>query len=637
MDPFTQADPETKSVDVLAENVGRLSELFPEIVADGAVDLEALRQLLGEVVDDSDERFGLNWHGKRRARQFALTPSTGTLRPCPDESVDWDTTQNLMIEGDNLEVLKLLQKSYAGKVKLIYIDPPYNTGKDFVYPDNFKDSIGNYLALTGQTDDEGQKLTSNTEASGRFHTDWLNMMLPRLMLARNLLRADGVLYVSIDDSEVGHLRDLCDDVFGEENFVASVVWRKRVSPANDAQWYSSDHEYVVVYAKQKDLWKPNRTQRTADHDKYYTNPDNDTRGPWNSAAYTCNKSRAERPNLYYPLIHPVSGAEVWPDESAVWAYSQETHQDHVAQDLLYWGASGQAAAPRKKQFLTDAKPVVPRSVWDYSEVGSTQSATSEIRELVTGFGYPKPSSLLTKVIYQATEPDQDDIVVDFFAGSGTTGHAVMAQNAADAGRRRYVAVQLPEPLDPENKDQRTAADQCDELGVPRTIAELTKERLRRAGGKLADAYPDHNVDIGFRVFKLDTSNLRPWDPHPDDLEGTLEEAAEHVKPDRTEDDVLYEILIKLGLDLCVPIQTTAISGLDVHAIGGGVLVACLSDKVAGEQLEALATGIAEWVRELAPVGDTTCVFRDSAFTDDVAKTNLTTTLAQAGIATVRSI
>jgi adenine-specific DNA-methyltransferase len=601
------------------------------------VDFEVLKQLLGGTVDEREEKYGLNWHGKRRARQIALTPSTGTLRPCPEDSVDWDTTRNLMIEGDNLEVLKLLQKSYAGKVKLIYIDPPYNIGKDVIYPDNFQDSIRNYLELTGQVDGVGRKLLSNTEASGRFHTNWLNMMYPRLKLARNLLRDDGVIFVSIDDSEASHLRRIADDIFGEENFVSSIVWRKRVSPANDAQWYSSDHEYLVVYSRNKESWFPNRTERNEDHNQYYKNPDNDSRGPWNSAAYTCNKSKAERPNLYYAIVNPNTRKEIWPDEKAVWAYSKETHLRHVAENLLYWGADGESRSPRKKQFLTEAQPVVPRSLWDYSEVGSTQSATTEMRDLGSGFGYPKPSTLIRKAVYQATRANSMDIILDFFAGSGTAGHAVMAQNAADGGTRRYILVQLPEPLDPENKDQKTAADFCDQLGKPRTIAELTKERLRRAGKKIKEENPLFAGDLGFRVFKLASSNIRAWEPDRENLAATLAEHAEHLKTERTEADILFELLLKLGLDLTVPIEKKTIAGKTVHSIGVGTLLVCLAAQIAAAQVEPLALGIVFWYKQLAPAGETQVVFRDSAFADDVAKTNLTAILQQHGLDNVRSL
>lgn len=308
LDPTTDGS----STNILEENVETLKELFPEIVTEGKIDFDALRETLGDAVDDRPERYSFTWHGKSRARQIAQTPSTGTLLPCPEQSVDWDTTQNLFIEGDNLEVLKLLQKSYHRRVKMIYIDPPYNTGKEFIYPDKYQDNLGTYLRYTGQVDGEGFKLSSNAESSGRYHTNWLNMMYPRLRLARNLLSDDGVLFVTIDDHENANLRALLNEVFGEENFVTSIAWRKKVSPANDATWFSSDHDYVVVYARNKEVWRPNRMPRTQRQTDFYQNPDDDPRGPWNSATYTCNKSKSQRPNLYYAIKNPNTGEDVYP-------------------------------------------------------------------------------------------------------------------------------------------------------------------------------------------------------------------------------------------------------------------------------------------------------------------------------------
>jgi adenine-specific DNA-methyltransferase len=312
-------DTETQSADIVADNLLKLKTLFPEAFSEGKIQFETLRQLLGDAVDESDEKYGLNWHGKRRARQIALTPSTGTLRPCPEESVDWDTTQNLMIEGDNLEVLKLLQKSYAGRVKLIYIDPPYNTGKDFVYPDNFRDSITNYLELTGQVE-AGIRMNANMESSGRFHTDWLNMMYPRLRLARSLLRDDGVIFITIDDAEQANLRKIGDEVFGEENFVANIIWQKKYAVANDDPGIGAMHDHILVWRKSESFQR-GLLPRTEEQNARYSNPDNDARGEWASDNYVSNKSKDERPTLWYSIKHPKTGEDVWPDESAVWRYS----------------------------------------------------------------------------------------------------------------------------------------------------------------------------------------------------------------------------------------------------------------------------------------------------------------------------
>lgn len=640
MKPITSNDPESKSPDLVAANLAALREMFPELVTEGpngmAVNLDVLKQLLGDAtVTDAEEKYGLNWHGKRRARQLALIPSTGTLRPCPEDSVDWDTTQNIMIEGDNLEVLKLLQKSYAGKVKLIYIDPPYNTGNDFVYPDNFQDNIKNYLELTSQVEG-GRRISTNTEASGRFHTDWLNMMYPRLKLARNLMREDGLLFVSIDDSESENLRRLLTEVFGEENFVGCLVWQKKVSPSNDSQFFSNDHEYIIAYAKAKRPGVVCRLDRTEEHNKYYTNPDNDPRGVWNSTAATCNKNYLERPNLYYAIPHPQSGEEVWPRKEAVWALSKDRMLSLLADNRLYWGADGDSKTPRIKNFLSVAKKVVPRSVLLYKDVGHTQSATNEYRTLFpdVDFDYPKPSSLIQHLIGLVSDGvDKEFVVLDFFAGSGTTGQAVIQSNLIDGGSRKYLLVQLPEQLD--SKSQAHCA------GF-RAISDITKERLRRAGKQIREENPLFAGDLGFRVFKLATSNIRAWEPDPVTLTETLETSIEHLKNDRSEQDILFELLLKLGLDLCVPIETREIFGAKkkthvIHSIGGGSLLVCLSTAIPQADVEPLALALVEWHKELDPAGETTVVFRDSAFAGDVAKTNLTAILQQHGLETVRSL
>lgn len=624
MQQFTADDPETKSADVVADNVDALKGLFPDAFTEGRVDFEVLKQLLGGAVDERDEKYGLTWHGKRAARQLALTPSTGTLRPCPDESVDWDTTQNLMIEGDNLEVLKLLQKSYTGKVKLIYIDPPYNTGNDFVYPDDFRDSIANYLTITGQRGENAQALASNPESSGRFHTHWLTMIYPRLRLARELLAEDGVICVSIDGSEHANLRLCMDEVFGEENSVSDVVWKKRVSPANDAKWFSTDHDILVFYAKRKDTWRPSKLARSQSQEEYYKNPDDDPRGPWNSATYTCNKSSTERPNLYYPITNPTTGQQVWPKKTAVWKYGEEVARSHAEDDRLYWGVGGKSAAPRVKLFLSEMSGVVPRSVWDYEDVGHTQEATAELRSIFNGeqtFSSPKPVRLMRRIL-DIAGVSEGDISLDFFAGSGTLAQAVMEKSLADENLLRYVLVQIPEP---------TSLP-----GYP-TIAHITRERLRRSGLALASAHPGREVDSGFRSLRLDSTNIRAWSPDRGDLDASLTDAIEHLKDDRSEQDILFELLLKLGLDLTVPIETRKVAGKTLYSVGVGTLLVCLAESIAQDDIEAVALGIAAWHDELDPAGDSTVVFRDSAFADDVAKTNLTAILEQHGLSTVRSL
>ena len=667
MNKITAKDPEVRSADIVTENLDHLKALFPAAFTEGKIDFEVLKQLLGGTVDEREEKYGLNWHGKRQARQLALTPSAGTLRPCPEESVNWDTTQNLMIEGDNLEVLKLLQKSYASKVKLIYIDPPYNTGKDFVYPDNYRDSIKNYLELTGQTDEENRKLSSNTEASGRFHTDWLNMMYPRLKVARSLLRQDGAIFCSCDETEQPRLRAAMDDIFGQENFIADMVWA--AGRKNDSRLISVSHEYIVCYVRDaghlaeiKAVWRQRKkglediyaTYNKLSHkhgtdyaaitselkDWFKILPDNHPAKAHKHYSYADARGVYFPDNISWPggggpkyeVLHPITGMPV-KVPSAGWRFSQpNTMQEWIDDNRIHFGKD-EHSVPCRKSYLTEHEYEAPYSVF-YQD---GRAATKRLRELMGGnqFGFPKDEKILQDIVEMVTSTD--DIVIDYFAGSGTTGHAVMAQNIADGGDRRYILVQLPESFDQTNRTQETAAEFCDKLGKPRNIAELTKERLRRLATKIKDENPTFAGDLGFRVFKLDSSNIRSWEPDRDDLEGSLLQNVEHIKSDRTEDDILYELLLKLGLDLCVPIETRAIAGKSVHSVGAGTLIACIDEKIDENDVEVLAHGIVEWHEEIAPAGDTTVVFRDSAFTDDVAKTNLTAILEQRGLGNVRSL
>lgn len=638
MKPITAQDPETKSPDFAAENLDKLKELFPELVTEGAegaaVNVDVLKALVGDrTVADADEKYGLNWHGKRRARQLALTPSTGTLRPCPEDSVDWDTTQNLMIEGDNLEVLKLLQKSYAGKVKLVYIDPPYNTGNDFIYRDNYQNILQNYLSLTGQLGEDGRKFSTNAESSGRFHTDWLNMMLPRIMVARSLLRDDGAIFISIDDNERDNLRKICDEVFGPENFVATIIWQKVFSPKNTAAYFSEDHDYIVVYAKQKENWEPRLLPRSEEAEARYTNPDDDPRGPWMSGAI---QARNYYSKGSYEVASP-SGKKFSNPKGTYWRFSPDRFRDLDKDNRIWWGEDGNGV-PRLKRFLTDVKEgIVPQTLWKYEDVGHTQEAKEELLKYVefenseNVLNSVKPSRLLRRILRIGTAPANRDLVLDFFAGSGPMGHAVLAENAEDGGTRRFVLVQLPEPLP------------FPELRV-KTIADLAKSRLRKVGeriaadraGELTLAGPERR-DIGFRVFALSSSNVVAWDPGAGSLPETLHASVEHLKTDRTESDILFELLLKLGLDLCVPMEEKTIAGKTVHSVGAGTLLVCLAPKISRKDAEALAQGIVEWHKTLAPAGESTVVFRDSAFADDVAKTNLAAILEQHGLKNVRSL
>lgn len=623
------ADPDTKSADIVTENIETLKTLFPDAFEEGKIDFAVLRQLLGGVVDEKDEKYGLNWHGKRKARQIALTPSTGTLLPCPGESVDWDTTQNLMIEGDNLEVLKLLQKSYAGKVKLIYIDPPYNTGKDFVYPDDFQDSIKNYLSLTGQIDEGGKKASSNTESSGRFHTDWLNMMYPRLRIARSLLKNDGLIIISISDAENHNLREMMDEVFGHENFIGCVIWNSTKSVTNTAL-ISVSHTYNLIYARSREYFKENRPHfRLPEDGDGFINPDNDPRGAWKADPFQVG---GERRNQLYPITNPKTGEVYQPNPGSSWKNELKVFERLMAENRIVFGTSGDAG-PQRKRFLSEAKGrgKVTKSLWD--DVDTTTNATLDLRDLMGDavFDNPKPVDLIRRFIQLGTHDPDGALVVDFFAGSGTTGHAVMEQNADDGGSRRFILVQLPEQLNPDVNEQKIAAEFCKKNNLHLNIAALTKERLRRAGKSIGKG------DVGFRTYNLASSNIHEWNPNRTDLNGALLANIKHLVHGRTEQDVLYELLLKLGLDLCVPIEAKDIAGRTLHSIARGTLMVCLSDGLTKDTVEAVATGIVAWWKELAPAGDTRVVFKDSGFADDVAKMNMAAILNQNGILDVRSL
>lgn len=642
---------ETKSADVIAENLDALQALFPEAFKEGKIDFDVLKQLLGGAVDERSEKYGLNWHGKRKACQLALTPSTGTLLPCPKESVDWDKTHNLMIEGDNLEVLKLLQKSYAGEVKFIYIDPPYNTGKDFVYPDDFEDSIKNYLDLTGQSDSGGKKITSNPESSGRFHTDWLNMMLPRIKAARTLLKEDGVILVSIDERELQNLRCILNEVFGEECFVAVLTVLCNPKGRSQDKYFATNHEYVVVYSK-RPLPKGFFSISKEEDQIKAEYPEEDDGGKYRLLELRNTHrefGRHNRKNLYYPLYVDEEG-EVSLDNSdslikvlPIWDDGYEGcwtwDRNKAERDLpllvgkqvsgrwkIYRKSYASGADRMLKTILIDRTYFTERGQKEFNRLFETKSKL---------FQSPKSPYLLAQLIQTATS--DSDLVLDFFAGSGTTAHAVMMQNDMDGASRRFILVQIPENLDEEQKDQAVAVSYLKKLGKAPTLAEITKERIRRAGSAIKANSRMLSPDLGFRVFKLASSNIRAWEPEPSDLEGTLLANAEHLVQGRTEQDVLYELLLKLGLDLCVPIVTKQIAGKAVHAIGGGALIVCLADGLTREAVESIAAEIVAWRKALAPAVDTRVVFKDSGFADDVAKTNMAAILNQNGILDVRSL
>ncbi|HCX5073435.1 TPA: site-specific DNA-methyltransferase [Escherichia coli] len=628
MNKLSPEMPELQSMNITADNITKLKSLFPEAFNENGIDFDVLKQLLGENVDEKEERYGLNWHGKRQARQLALTPSRGTLRPCKDESVDWHNTKNLMIEGDNLEVLKLLQKSYAGKVKLIYIDPPYNTGKDFVYPDNFQDNMKNYLEITGQTED-GARLSTNTETSGRYHTDWLNMIYPRLKLARNLLKEDGVIFISIDDTEVDNLKKVCSEIFGEENFVANIVWQKKYSPQNDATYFSDMHDHILVYAKQRKTskndsngWNIDFLPRSDEQNAAYKNPDNDPRGVWKSVDLSVKTySKAND----YSITTP-SGRIVTPPASRCWQVSEKRFVELCKENKIWFGENGNNV-PSIKRFLTEVQDgVVPTTWWSYKECGHNQEAKQELKKLMEGesvfFDTPKPLRLLDRILHLATTNDKDCIILDFFAGSGTTAHATLNKNIADSGSRRYIAVQLPEKIDDEKYY---------------TISELTKERLRRAGKKVREDNPEWKGDVGFRVFKLDTSNIRPWEATAETLSEQLDAYVSPILEGRSEEDLLTELMLKRGIDLSVNVEVRQFDGLTVSCVDGGKLFTCFTRQIPASSVEVLTKGIIDWHKSLKAGKDTVCYFLDDAFENNVAKTNLCAILEQHGLTNLHSL
>jgi len=621
---------ESEKLDLRSHDLGEdkkaeLLRLFPEIRTEGGkIDFDRLKLVLGEAVDSGRERYGLTWPGKAECFKTLLSPSLATLRPVPEESVNFDATENLIIEGDNLEVLKLLQKSYLGKVKMIYIDPPYNTGNDFIYPDNFSESLQTYLEYTGQLDAEGRKFSTNTETDGRFHSKWLNMMYPRLYLARNLLRQDGVIFISCDDNEVHSLRSLMNEVFGEENFVATVIWQKVFSPKNSARHFSEDHDYVVAYARNAEDWRPTLLPRTEEMEARYDNPDDDPRGPWTSGDFSARNYYSEG---VYKITCPSGRVVGGPPSGSYWRMKESKFLAFDQDKRIWWGKDGNGA-PRIKRFLSEVRQGrVPQTLWTYAEVGHTQDAKKELLDHVTFeqtdnvLDTVKPVELVRRMLQLATKPGTDDVVLDFFAGSGPLGHATIAQNEEDGGNRRFILVQLPEPLPrPET--------------LLRTIADITKERIRRVIQKLNDADDAASPglfdgstakrDRGFRVFKLSESNFNTWDAtaSPDEkaLTQQLELHVDHIRPGRTDHDLLYEILMKSGYPLTTPVETLKVEGKTVFAIGGGTLLVCLERDLSLELIRAMAARKPERV-----------VCLDAGFGEDQLKTNAVQTFKTNGV------
>ena len=496
------------SMNVIEDRITQLEDVFPEAVTEGKVDFEKLKSALGEKIENGPERYGLTWAGKREAFHNIQTLSTGTLRPVPEESVNFDTTENLIIEGDNLEVLKLLQKSYYGKIKMIYIDPPYNTGNEFIYPDDFREGLQTYLRYTKQVSEGGIAQTTNKETSGRYHSIWLNMMYPRLYLVKNLLKDDGVIFISIDDNEISNLRSIMDEIFGEENFIANIIWQKVFSPKNTAMYFSEDHDYVLVYARNKNLWRPELLPRKDESVSRYTNPDNDPRGPWLSGAL---QARNYYSKGMYEVISP-SGKKFKNPKGTYWRFSKEKFLELEKDNRIWWGENGDNV-PRLKRFLSEVKQgVVPQTLWTYKEVGHTQEAKEELLEYVNFtesenvLNSVKPSRLIQRMLQIGTDADSNDIVLDFFAGSGPTGHAVVNQNLQDGGDRRFILVQLPEPLPKLEDKLKTIADMC----KMRVISVINKLNIKDKQSELdlTDIEKAQSVDLGVKVTAVPVTDIK---------------------------------------------------------------------------------------------------------------------------------
>ena len=618
------------SKDLTAENIEKLAELFPNCLTEAkaedgslknAIDFDLLRQeLSADLVEGPQERYRLDWPGKREALATANAPIAKTLRPCREESVDFDTTKNLYIEGYNLEALKLLQETYLNKVKMIYIDPPYNTGNDFVYEDDFKESTGDYLERSNQTDARGNRLIANTEANGRFHSDWLTMMFSRLRIARNLLADNGSIFISIDDGEAQNLRKLCDEVFGEDNFQADISWQKRYTRSNNTIDFTTVVEHLIVYSK-SDSFEVNLLPRSEEADARYTNPDSDARGPWKGASMLNPATPEKRPNLCYPIVNPNTGSVTNPTTNA-WRRSKDEFERLGKENKLYWGRDGSIAVPSIKMFLSEARGLTPVNFWEHTYAGNTDQGTAELNSLMGGklFDNPKPTQLIVRALEHGTKPH--DIILDFFSGSATTAHAVMQLNAEDGGHRRHIMIQLAEACDEKSPAFKAGYG---------TIAEIGKERIRRAGAKIrteleaqlegelpsSDKHQEitaklAHLDTGFRVLKVDTSNMADVYYRPDEItQDGLALQVENIKPDRSPEDLLFQVLLDWGVDLALPIEQETIVGKAVFFVDGSALAACFD------------TGLDEdFVKELAKREPLRAVFRDASFKNDATKINI---------------
>ena len=567
-----------------------LAHSFPECLSEGRIDFETLRRVLGDWVEAGNEHFGLVWPGKAQCMRIIQQPSAATLKPDRSESVDFESTDNVFIEGDNLEVLKLLQKSYFGKIKMIYIDPPYNTGQEFIYPDKYAEALETYLAYTGQIDSEGRRFSTNTDTVGRYHSNWLNMMYPRLYLARNLLRDDGAIFISIDDHELSHLRELCDQIFGEENFKADVAWQKRYTRSNNTVDFTTVVEHLLVYAK-SEAFEVNLLPRTEEANARYSNPDNDPRGEWKGASFLNPASPQDRPNLCYPLKNPNTGESVHPTTNA-WRRSKEAFEELLADNRLYWGPDGKASVPSAKMFLSESRGLTPTNFWAHDYAGHTDEGTRDLESLIPGkvFNNPKPVQLVRRMLEHACA-GPGDIVLDFFAGSCVTAQATIELNLEDGGSRKFLLVQLPEPVEEDSNAAKAGFSM---------IAEIGRERIRRVIGKARkssegqlDLDQRGAADLGFKAFRLDRSNFRIWDgldvpADADELARQLELHVDHRKSESTPDDIVHEILLKAGFPLSTKVETIKLAGSDVFSIEDGVLLICLERDITSELIDTLA-------------------------------------------------
>lgn len=601
--------------DIAEQNYKKLAELFPDAVTeikdeDGntvrAIDKDVLMQEINtKVIDDGQERYQFTWPDKRKSMLMANAPISKTLRLEKEKSVGRDGTpggvdsENIYIEGDNLDALKLLQETYLGKVKMIYIDPPYNTGNDFIYEDDFAQSVDEYADNSGQTDEEGNQLVQNSESNGRFHTDWLNMIYPRLRLARDFLTDDGVIFISIDDNEQENLKKVCDEIFGSNNFLAQVVWERAYAPINLKKNFSVSHDYILVYGKDSSVIQTNGIARTDESDNRYQNPDNDPRGPWSSSDISVGPAIKEN---IYPITTP-SGRVVEPPAGRSWSLSRQSFRERLQDNRIWFGIDGNGV-PRIKRFKSELRKsgITPMTIWKYEEVGHSQSATQDLQKLMGGkkyFDYPKPVPLIQRCIQLYTE--EDSIVMDFFAGSATTAHAVMQQNVEDGGKRQYILVQIPEKTDLKKDAFQDGY---------KTICDIGEERIRRAGKKIKEE-TDADIDYGFRCFKVDSSNMKDVYYAPADVEQlSLDGFEDNIKEDRTPEDLLIQVMLDLGILLSSDVEMQYIAGKKVFSVADGYLLACF-DKDVNEKT----------VTEIAKKKPFYVVLRDNSMANDSVAAN----------------